>query len=415
MELAAVAHRPTAEYVYPRSRTGLVIRLFAARGDLDEAGLLYWERGETDPAGRREIPLRPKFRDRWRDCCEAEIETEPIAAYVRYCFRLRSGERELWYGPNGFRDTEPGPDEDFFEFLWPNPEDCFKAPDWSSGQVYYQLFPERFKNGDPSLTPEGADAWGSAPTRENFMGGDLRGIREKLPYISALGATCLYLTPVFEAPSNHKYDTVDYYRIDPHFGTEEDLRALISDAHALGLRVLLDGVFNHCGYYWPPFQDVVKNGEASKYRDWFFINAYPVTHETRTYDCVGHYKWMPKLNLANPQLRRYFIEVGKHWLQAVGGVLPGDEAGKAGLPAPGRDLGRRLAAREPRTAGQRDELPLPRRRARLAGALKARGLWLRGQGEPPALALPLRGVAADVRSPGQPRHAEVPHVLRRGH
>ena len=318
MELAAVVHRPTAEYVYPRSRTGLVIRLFAARGDLDEAGLLYWERGETDPAKRREIPLRPKFRDRWRDCCEAEIETEPIAAYVRYCFRLRSGERELWYGPNGFRDTEPGPDEDFFEFLWPNPEDCFKAPDWSSGQVYYQLFPERFKNGDPSLTPEGADAWGSVPTRENFMGGDLRGIREKLPYISALGATCLYLTPVFEAPSNHKYDTVDYYRIDPHFGTEEDLRALISDAHALGIRVLLDGVFNHCGYYWPPFQDVVKNGEASKYRDWFFINAYPVTHETRTYDCVGHYKWMPKLNLANPELRRYFIEVGKHWLQAVG-------------------------------------------------------------------------------------------------
>ena len=318
MELAAVVHRPTAEYVYPRSRTGLVIRLFAARGDLDEAGLLYWERGETDPAKRREIPLRPKFRDRWRDCCEAEIETEPIAAYVRYCFRLRSGERELWYGPNGFRDTEPGPDEDFFEFLWPNPEDCFKAPDWSSGQVYYQLFPERFKNGDPSLTPEGADAWGAAPTRENFMGGDLRGIREKLPYIASLGATCLYITPVFEAPSNHKYDTVDYYRIDPHFGTEEDLSALASDAHALGIRVLLDGVFNHCGYWWPPFQDVVKNGEASGYRDWFFINSYPVTHETRTYDCVGHYKWMPKLNLANPELRRYFIEVGKHWLRVSG-------------------------------------------------------------------------------------------------
>ena len=397
MELAAVVHRPTAEYVYPRSRTGLVIRLFAARGDLDEAGRLYWERGETDPAKRREIPLRPKFRDRWRDCCEAEIETEPIAAYVRYCFRLRSGERELWYGPNGFRDTEPGPDEDFFEFLWPNPEDCFKAPDWSSGQVYYQLFPERFKNGDPSLTPEGADAWGSAPTRENFMGGDLRGIREKLPYISALGATCLYLTPVFEAPSNHKYDTVDYYRIDPHFGTEEDLRALISDAHALGIRVLLDGVFNHCGYYWPPFQDVVKNGEASKYRDWFFINAYPVTHETRTYDCVGHYKWMPKLNLANPELRRYFIEVGKHWLQAVGAdgwrLDVADEVPAVFWEEFSREMKLAkpdcLLLGETRTAGQRDELPLPRRRARLAGALKARGLGLCGQGEPPALALPL--------------------------
>lgn len=200
MELAAVLHRPTAEFVYPSSRTGLVIRLFAARGDLDEVGLLYWERGETDPERRRKILVRPKLRDAWRDCYEVEIKTEPITAYVRYCFRLRSGKRELWYGPNGFRDTEPGPDEDFFEFLWPNPEDCFKAPDWSSGQVYYQLFPERFKNGDSSLTPDGADAWGSVPTRENFMGGDLRGIREKLPYISALGATCLYLTPGVRGP-----------------------------------------------------------------------------------------------------------------------------------------------------------------------------------------------------------------------
>ena len=318
MDHAAVAHRATAEYIYPKSRNSLAVRLFTARGDVDEAALLWWERGETDPAERRETALRPVLRDLWRDCHEAEIVTEHISAYIRYCFRLRSGSLELWYGPNGFRDTEPGMDEDFFEFLWPNPEDGFKAPDWSSGQVYYQLFPERFKNGDPSLTPEGADAWGAAPTRENFMGGDLRGIREKLPYIASLGATCLYITPVFEAPSNHKYDTVDYYRIDPHFGTEEDLSALASDAHALGIRVMLDGVFNHCGYWWPPFQDVVKNGEASGYRDWFFINSYPVTHETRTYDCVGHYKWMPKLNLANPELRRYFIEVGKHWLRVSG-------------------------------------------------------------------------------------------------
>ena len=318
MDHAAVAHRATAEYIYPKSRNSLAVRLFTARGDVDEAALLWWERGETDPAERRAAAIRPVLRDRWRDCHEAEIVTEHISAYIRYCFRLRSGSLELWYGPNGFRDTEPGMDEDFFEFLWPNPEDGFKAPDWSSGQVYYQLFPERFKNGDPSLTPEGADAWGAAPTRENFMGGDLRGIREKLPYIASLGATCFYITPVFEAPSNHKYDTVDYYRIDPHFGTEEDLSALASDAHALGIRVLLDGVFNHCGYWWPPFQDVVKNGEASGYRDWFFINSYPVTHETRTYDCVGHYKWMPKLNLANPELRRYFIEVGKHWLRVSG-------------------------------------------------------------------------------------------------
>ena len=402
MDHAAVAHRATAEYIYPKSRNSLAVRLFTARGDVDEAALLWWERGETDPAERRETAIRPVLRDRWRDCHEAEIVTEHISAYIRYCFRLRSGSLELWYGPNGFRDTEPGMDEDFFEFLWPNPEDGFKAPDWSSGQVYYQLFPERFKNGDPSLTPEGADAWGAAPTRENFMGGDLRGIREKLPYIASLGATCLYITPVFEAPSNHKYDTVDYYRIDPHFGTEEDLSALASDAHALGIRVLLDGVFNHCGYWWPPFQDVVKNGEASGYRDWFFINSYPVTHETRTYDCVGHYKWMPKLNLANPELRRYFIEVGKHWLRVSGAdgwrLDVADE-----LPAVfWEEFSREL------------RLGDVYKRQGLVGDLEARGLGLCGQGEPSSGALPIRGLPADVQSPGQPRHAEVPHPLWRG-
>lgn len=105
--------------------------------------------------------------------------------------------------------------ENFFEFLWPNPTDCDQAPAWAKDQIYYQIFPERFFSGDPSITPANSVPWGAAPTRENFMGGDLRGIIEKLDYIQALGVTCIYLTPIFKAPSNHKYDTVDYYEIDP--------------------------------------------------------------------------------------------------------------------------------------------------------------------------------------------------------
>ena len=155
-------------------------------------------------------------------------------------------------------------DGGFFEFLWPNLPDGHAAPGWSSEQVYYQIFPERFANGDESLDPPGAVPWGSAPTRENFMGGDLRGITGKLDYIADLGATCLYLTPVFAAISNHKYDTIDYYRVDPAFGTAEDLRQLVDGAHARGIRVLLDGVFNHCGFYWPPFHDVVENSALSR-------------------------------------------------------------------------------------------------------------------------------------------------------
>ena len=181
--------------------------------------------------------------------------------------------------------------------------------------MYYQIFPERFRNGEASNDPPGAEPWGAPPTRENFQGGDLRGIIEKLGYIRDLGATCLYLTPIFKAPSNHKYDTVDYFDIDPAFGTKDDLAELVRSAHKLGLRVLLDGVFNHCGYYWPPFQDVVRNGESSGYASWFFPQSFPVNEKLENYDCVGHYKWMPKINLADAGARDYFITVGKYWIR----------------------------------------------------------------------------------------------------
>ena len=150
------------------------------------------------------------------------------------------------------------------------------------------------------------------------MGGDLAGITQQLDYIQSLGVTCLYLTPIFRAPSNHKYDTADYFEIDPAFGTKDDLRRLVDGVHARGMRIILDGVFNHCGYWWDKFQDVVKNGKASPYRSWFFIHSYPVDAERQNYDCVGHYKWMPKLNLADPDARDYFFSVGRYWLEEFG-------------------------------------------------------------------------------------------------
>ena len=113
--------------------------------------------------------------------------------------------------------------------------------------MFYQIFPERFCNGNPKLSPENVAPWGTAPDRQIFMGGDLPGITQKLSYLEELGVNALYLTPIFEATSNHKYDTVDYTRIDPHFGDESDLVELINQAHKRGIRVSLDGVFNHCG------------------------------------------------------------------------------------------------------------------------------------------------------------------------
>src|SRR4051812_42343685 len=120
----------------------------------------------------------------------------------------------------------------------------FGRPDWVPDAVFYQIFPDRFRNGDPANDPAGVNPWGSPPGLTNFMGGDLAGIREGIPYLRELGITGLYLTPIFDAASNHRYDTRDYLTIDPALGGDAELAEMVSDAHSAGIRVLLDGVFN---------------------------------------------------------------------------------------------------------------------------------------------------------------------------
>lgn len=313
LNLAAIRHRNTEQYIYPCGRNRLFLSLSAAREDEMSVTLFYWPRYETDREKRSSTTMHRYLRDAYLDHFKAELCIEEISAYTRYCILLRSGEEQIWLGKNGFSKTDEP--ENFFEYLWPNPTDSCQAPAWAKEQVYYQIFPERFCNGDSFIDPPDSVSWGSSPSRENFMGGDLRGIIQKLDYINSLGVTCLYLTPVFKAPSNHKYDTVDYFEIDPAFGTKKDLKELVNGVHARGMRILLDGVFNHCGYYWPPFQDVVKNGEKSRYSSWFYPHSFPISAEYENYDCVGHYKWMPKINLANAEARDYFISVGKYWVE----------------------------------------------------------------------------------------------------
>ena len=138
-------------------------------------------------------------------------------------------------------------------------------------------FPERFANGNPANDPPGVRPWSDErPTATSFYGGDLEGIIQRLPHLEELGVTVLYLTPVFESPSNHKYDTTDYYRIDPHFGDEETLKELVRQCHARGIRVILDAVFNHSGFDFFAFRDVRERGEQSPYADWFHIHDFPV-------------------------------------------------------------------------------------------------------------------------------------------
>lgn len=197
------------------------------------------------------------------------------------------------------------------------PDQGPEIPAWVGDAVFYQIFPERFCNGDPTNDPPGTEAWGGKPTTGNYFGGDLRGIVRRLDYLSALGVTALYLNPIFTSPTNHKYQTSDYLSIDPHFGDENVFRELVDSCHARGMKIILDGVFNHSGVQFFAFDDLRRNGAVSPYRDWYKVHGFPVGPTSRpNYECWWGHGHLPKLMTDNPGVRAYLFDVTRHWMAA---------------------------------------------------------------------------------------------------
>lgn len=190
------------------------------------------------------------------------------------------------------------------------------TPDWLADASFYQIFPERFANGDPTLDPPGVEPWGAEPTRENFFGGDLAGITEHLDHIVSVGANAIYLTPIFEADTNHRYDAKDYFAIDHRLGDLDAFRRFLDAAHDRGIRVVLDAVFNHCGDGHWAFRDVVENEATSEYVNWFSVEGFPVSpHPTPNYrTCSGCY-YLPKWNAYNPEVRAHHYSVARYWIE----------------------------------------------------------------------------------------------------
>lgn len=192
------------------------------------------------------------------------------------------------------------------------------VPDWVQDAVFYQIFPDRFANGDLSNDPPNTQPWESMPTSWGFHGGDLRGIIQHFDYLIDLGVNALYLNPIFQATSNHRYNTTDYLRIDSKVGTLADFHDLLELAHQNKVRVILDGVFNHCGRGFFAFNDILENQEHSSYRDWFHIKHFPVDAyspgDARDYLGWWDYKSLPKFNTANPDVRRYIFDVARFWI-----------------------------------------------------------------------------------------------------
>ena len=232
---------------------------------------------------------------------------------------------------------------------WPLPDlDPIDTPGWALGSVIYQIFPDRFANGDTTNDPVGSEPWGSPPTARGFQGGDLNGIVDRLDYLERLGVDVIYLNPVFLSPSTHRYDTVDYHQVDPHLGGDEALRELVEATHRRGIKVIIDASFNHCHPRFFAFQDLLVKGRQSEYVDWFKIWDWPIRIKVRsplrawqrewlpvwagqagleldyvdddgppvepTYDAWYGVATMPRVNLANPEARAFMLEVAEKWL-----------------------------------------------------------------------------------------------------
>jgi cyclomaltodextrinase len=309
-------HTSLSNWAYAYDKDTIHLRMRTKRNDVEQVTAITGDKYDWNRFNS-EYEMFKISSDAMFDYWEAHIK--PLYKRVSYGFRLCAGEECVWMIETGIYDEQPAPPGGYYDFPYIHETDMHTVPDWAKEAIFYQIMPERFANGDPSNDPQQTEPWGGQPTRDNFFGGDLQGIIDHLDYLVDLGINAIYLTPVFESPSNHKYDTVDYKNVDPHFGDNAILKQLVEECHDKGIRVMLDAVFNHCSVQFGPFQDVMKNGKSSKYADWFIIREYPleVKDGIPTYDTFGFFENMPKFNTANPEVKAYLLEVAEYWIKEI--------------------------------------------------------------------------------------------------
>lgn len=315
MNKAAILHISESFMAYAISLDELNIRLRADKKDKLDVRLIYTYKCDY-PHVWKEAKLEKTFED--ESFSYYEVNLKLLDKRLAYVFKL-SDENETYYlSENGLEEVYDFENFYFTSFHMPyiHEADFFEPVEWMKNAVFYQIFPERFRRGDFSKDDSYINqAWEDLPTPSSFAGGDLKGIIEKLDHIRDLGVTCLYLTPIFISPTNHKYDTIDYFEIDPQFGSKEDFKKLVEKAHSFGIRIVLDAVFNHMCHENPVFKDVREKGKESIYYDWFYIDGDKADIEKINYETFAHVYNMPKLKTSNKEVQDYLIKIGKYWIE----------------------------------------------------------------------------------------------------
>ena len=344
MNPAGLAHEPQAMRFRQRLGNGKwLIRYQTLRGDVQGVTAVGESIGE--------IPLKPAVADGIFDYWEAELPQKWTGS--RYTFILSDGDLQV-------RDNE-------IYKLDPSGTSEIRTPDWAKDAIWYQIMVDRFRNGeaanDPVNAREWRSEWYSASPWEGrdgqsfyewfvfsrLYGGDIQGLTEKLDYLKDLGVNALYLNPVFQAESCHKYNTTNYIHIDERYGqgadyadaeksedllnpdtwqwTESDKIFLefIKLAKSKGFRVIIDGVFNHVGTQHPAFRDVLTNGESSRFADWFDIRSW----DPFVYEGWAGFGDLPafkksETGLANDEVKEHIFHVTRRWMDPDGDGDPSD-------------------------------------------------------------------------------------------
>ncbi|WP_025730345.1 glycoside hydrolase family 13 protein [Atopobacter phocae] len=316
MNETALLHIPDSSYSFALSKKELVVRLRVDRQDQFSNIKVLYNNKYLFHEGHKEKEMVKTYVDHLYRFYETTLQLDdPRVAYV---FQLTNDEGSFYFSEDGITsdyDFSLG-FYNFFQVPYINEIDLFRPVGWMKEAVFYQIFVDRFNEGATDKDRSYVTMpWGGKPTPTNFAGGDLKGIKDKLPYLHELGINAIYLTPIFKSPTNHKYDIINYYEIDPHFGTMADFDELIEAAHELGIKIVLDAVFNHGSHLGEQFQDVIEKGKDSPYYDWFIIRGdYPDLKQIN-YECFAECYYMPKWDTSNPEVQQFLIDVGTHWIK----------------------------------------------------------------------------------------------------
>ena len=319
MNKSAILHIPMSQYAYGMDESHVVIRLRTAKDDLRKCTLYYGDRAcRKTPVIFTKVEMKIMAQAPLYDYYEVVLENP----YKRLCyyFELDDGTEKILYYGDCFCETTVDDRSEYYQLPFNHRADIVNPPKWAQDAVIYNIFPDSFATGKEKVSGQASQKQWEGQTVCGKLGGTIRGITENVSYIKKLGLNAIYINPVFAAGEYHKYDLIDYFHIDPCFGTNEDFKELVETFHANGIKVIIDGVFNHCGWKFFAFEDVVQKGQQSAYKDWFYGLQFPVIRPDNgedypNYECFGYERLMPKLNTANLQVQEYFCKVGRYWVE----------------------------------------------------------------------------------------------------